>query len=1169
MFNIELHHHECRSPLGKPLHLYIAFTDRIAQIHEPNNGLKPWVPTLFAILPLMLILCIGLSYTLKHAIRAPNWSRPFVEEPFDDDVIDAKSKAKTPYLLISLWIMTFAGFIVQLCMALWLPWAQMPTVAWALALFILVVKRPRTAPIPMVIFYIVMFAAQVILLTARSDRRISHPAHVLGIVSAVLAVLAGTVAVNMPLRDPGLPSGDISKPYTEPTSQLRTPEDNMTLWQWMSVSWMTPLISVGYKRQLHDPDVWSLGYVFQHRHLHDGFRELRGTVLRRLIRANWQDLVVLGVLAIVELVANYSTPLLLQQLLLAMEIIDVTVQPAVTFGVLTLVARLIASQSSIFSLWFGRRCYERSRGELITMLYEKTLARKIVGSIHNEDPKQESRAEEAIPDSVEGLDHTIVHEEAEDADESTPLNGDANGHANGYANGHVDGKAIKNKPLGKIRGFFSRLFTKKPVEPEKKLPATMGKILNMFKNDAYEIAQRFWEFQTLLNKPLGLIISLTLVYGLIGWPCLLGVAIVIVAQLLNAALARVLLHWEKVRRKATDTKLQKTSQYIEAIRHLRWYGWHPTWLVGIMESRQRELILSVVTRMIRLCISMTNMTANGMLPVAAFYAYTELAGKQLRVDIAFPALQLFDMLQRELRDLPELITVLLNASVAVNRLEEFMSEPDKIGLDDVQTIDGDDLELKDATFAWPGATQNVLRNVSLKFVPGLNVIFGEVAAGKTALLQALLGELDLVTGEIVKPDKPIGYCAQTPWLQSMSIRDNILFSAPYEEARYKKALDVCALTPDLANFKDGDLSEIGENGIGLSGGQKARVALARAVYSRTDILMLDDPLSALDQQTAEWIATRCLGGELMKGRTIVLVTHRTDLCSGLAQQMIEISHGTAQLSDEQLAALSATKSRDTQPDVDLKNADKAEGDAPVPDKFIEDEHRAHGGVQARVYWQFIKAGGYIPWIALIFVDAAFHALVFVRNWFLKEWGEAYKEPQEAIFLFDTSNVGHNLRTATASTPLSDFFSRFPDPATNPRPWLIGFLVIALLQSAAWFGDQFAMVVLVYSTGKKMFREIMIRVSNATFRYYDITPVGRLMNRLTSDISTIDGNISYTLSNVIFHAISWVLTVIVIAGTKPSFLVAAVVLTITFVVTFMRFLPTSQSLRRLEVSIRFQ
>jgi hypothetical protein len=166
---------------------------------------------------------------------------------------------------------------------------------------------------------------------------------------------------------------------------------------------------------------------------------------------------------------------------------------------------------------------------------------------------------------------------------------------------------------------------------------------------------RFWEFSYLVMQPLGLVFAVVLIWKLIGWPCLIGVVTVFVAQAINALLARVLLRWEKDRRVATDNKLHKVSQLVESIRHLRWYGWQDVWLGRIMEARQNELNLRIVVSIWKILISFTNTFASGLFPVAAFYAYTVWAGKSLTVDIAFPALQLFSMLEWNLRELPNII----------------------------------------------------------------------------------------------------------------------------------------------------------------------------------------------------------------------------------------------------------------------------------------------------------------------------------------------------------------------------------------------------------------------------------------------------------------------------------------------------------------------------------
>jgi ABC-type multidrug transport system fused ATPase/permease subunit len=203
-----------------------------------------------------------------------------------------------------------------------------------------------------------------------------------------------------------------------------------------------------------------------------------------------------------------------------------------------------------------------------------------------------------------------------------------------------------------------------------------------------------------------------------------------------------------------------------------------------MDARQKELRLKVYIFLLNSAIVFINQLSSGFFPVAAFWAYTMLAGHELRIEIAFPALELFSLLQTNLKDVPQLITVLLNASVALGRIEEYMKEPDRVEEVETSGYDGP-LELRHASFAWPGMSKNVLHDVTVTFAPGLSVIYGPVAAGKTALLQALLGELDHKEGELIRADRPVAYCSQTPWLQSMSVRENILFFEPMNEARYK------------------------------------------------------------------------------------------------------------------------------------------------------------------------------------------------------------------------------------------------------------------------------------------------------------------------------------------------------------------------------------------------
>ncbi|KAF2453467.1 ABC transporter, partial [Lineolata rhizophorae] len=1071
-------------------------------------------PTIVAVLALLIDCSRPL---LKWR---PQWLRNFASEAEGppDELFGLINRKRWTQYTAALILLSATGLTLSLVSA-FKPWSLVGlilTSPWFIVTLLLIKDRPVSTPGLLLPVYIVTLLVELIGLCnpPQPDRN----ADALGITKACVSFCTIIVILLMPLRDPNMQNDHIARPSMPPTDHLGSPEDNLSLWQFMTVSWMTPLIALGKSRKLNDEDVWLLPYEFWHRRLHERFREIRGTVIRRLLAANGIDLIITAILGIVESLANFSAPVLLQQLLRAIEDDKASKRVAIIYAAIILAVRLVACQSAVFSLWYCRRCYERSRGEMITMIYEKTLSRKFVGY--------------------------------EASKEQTP-------QTNGVENGSTFHPHLKRGRLERVRRSMSQVFRwwKRPTMKDNsaagatdtKKSASMGKILNLMRNDVYEVAQRFWEFPNLITKPLAFVLSIALIWKLLGWPCLIGMLTVIIAQLINVALVRALLRWERLRRAVTDAKLQITSQFVEAIRHLRWYDWQYEWLVKILDSRHEELRLRLMTNLWHTAISTTNLFASAMFPVVAFYAYTAIGGYPLRVDIAFPALQLFSMLDVSLRELPNLITVLLNAAIAVGRIENFMEEPDKeelfLGAGSTETT----LALKEASFYWPGFPNPVLEDVSVSFPVGLTVICGKVGEGKSSLLQAILGELDKPCGKVIHPDEMIGYCAQTPWLQSMSIRENILFNAPFEERRYKQVLEACALTPDLANFKHGDLSNIGENGIGLSGGQKSRVALARAIYSRARILLLDDPFAALDHSTAETIIRRLFQGPLMQDRTICLVTHRTELCFGIADQVIEVTERTTHVLD--VSKLKSDKSAlervtsEPQDEMDAKALEE-QNDAAVPEKFIEEEHRATGGVMASVYWQYIKAGKLTWWIILIAIFAIFRLNRIANYWFLKKWGEAYENPHQKS--------------------VSDVLDRLPSPETNVKPWLLGFFLIALIQSILYFFSELTLMIIIYTAGKRLFAEVMHRVSCATFRFYDVTPVGRLMNRLTSDIGTLDGNISAQLQNCAWYFIAWVSSIVVIASVTPLFLIFSIALTAWFIFIFFRFLPTSQSLRRLEM-----
>ncbi|KAI0443678.1 ABC transporter [Xylaria telfairii] len=1077
--------------------------------------------------------------TLLYLVRiilpkGPQWARSFAkEEPPYDGRIKKWTSWTASLLVLSTLGLISSSLTVSSPSLDYL--RLLDIVPWIASFFITIVDLPKRTPRTLLALYFTSVVCGLITLATNFNQ--THKVLISQAVVTSIALAALIIVLTMPMRNPALDNTGIAGNEDYPTSELRSPEDNLNLWQFMTVSWLSPLISRGYKNQLEDGDVWLLPYEFQHKQLHTLFRELRGPVWLRLVLANGLDLFIISTLGILEAAANLSAPLLLQSLLVSIEKGPEYRTESICWAFAMLILRLISTQSGVFSLWFGRRAYERSRGEMITMVYAKTLARKSYG-------QQAGNAEDSQDDSTENG-HRSQNESDNDgfdadADEETPLLG----------------RQSKTSRFERILEFLKlrKASTLKKTKSPPQQPATMGKILNLMKSDVYEVAQRFWDFAGLITTPLQLALSFIFLWQLLGWSCLLGLAWFILLQLLNAGCIRRLYLNEKLRRTASDVRINATSQFIEAIRPLRWYDWQYRWLDTIMDSRAAELHLRIITGLWSIAISATNLSGSTLFPVFTFFAYTYIAKRPLTVDIAFPALQLFTMLETSLKEIPNLVTVLLNAYVSLDRIESFMAEPDKEDNDSNDATP--DVEFQDATFAWPTNHKTVLKNLNIRFTTGLSIICGKVGAGKTALLQAILGDLDRVAGGCTVPNQMVGYCAQSPWLQNMSIRDNILFNFPYDPVRYKKVVDACALTPDLASFSHGDLSDIGENGIGLSGGQKARVALARAVYSDSRILLLDDPLAALDHGTAESIVRKLFQGPLIEGRTIILVTHRVDLCAHLADQFVEINKGRArvlegdEISQEINILAKEQETLKLAHEEDAHTATEEENDIAIPDKFITDEHRASGGIVARIYWIYIKAGKLRWWVMVIGFFSAFRFARIFNAWFLKAWGEGYPSVESSTFI--TWGLGDGI------------FDNLPSPADNVTPWIICYAALGVIMAALYTLTQCGLLLILYLAAKNLFGRVLHRVSSATFRFYDTTPVGRLMNRLTADIGMLDGGMIAPLQDVTFWSINWITSMVVIASLTPTFFIFAVAMTLWFIYIFNLFIPTSQSLRRLEM-----
>lgn len=270
-----------------------------------------------------------------------------------------------------------------------------------------------------------------------------------------------------------------------------------------------------------------------------------------------------------------------------------------------------------------------------------------------------------------------------------------------------------------------------------------------------------------------------------------------------------------------------------------------------------------------------------MIAGSTFALYVVTTNKPLTTDIVFPALTLFNLLTFPLMMLPMIITSLVEASVAVGRITSFLTapelQPDAVVREEAVTKIGEEtVRIVNGTFTWnkDEPDNNCLKNINFTVAKGqLSCVVGRVGCGKSSFLQAIVGELHKRSGEVVIRGS-VAYVGQQYFIMNASIRENILFGHRYDPEFYQQTIRACALLEDFDSLPDGDETQVGEKGISLSGGQKARVTLARAVYARADVYLLDDPLSAVDQHVGKHLIHNVLGQTgLLAGKTRIMATN--------------------------------------------------------------------------------------------------------------------------------------------------------------------------------------------------------------------------------------------------------------------------------------------------------
>lgn len=473
----------------------------------------------------------------------------------------------------------------------------------------------------------------------------------------------------------------------------------------------------------------------------------------------------------------------------------------------------------------------------------------------------------------------------------------------------------------------------------------------------------------------------------------------------------------------------------------------------------------------------------------------------------------------------------------------------------------------------PRAPVITLKDITTTITPGsLVAIVGPVGSGKSSFLSAILGEMEPIkSSKVILPignsDRAgfLSYCAQTPWVVNATLKDNILFGREMVQERYDQIVEACALLDDLAVLPAGDMTEIGERGINLSGGQKARVALARALYSpKTKVVLMDDPLSAVDAHVGEHLFASAITGDVIKGATRVLVTHHVhflprcdkvivmeggrikhqgrfedlvaqgiDFAGAVDCSKVETAEDASLPESPALIGLAEKEElkEDTVLEVKAKADLKEKGKS-----LVKAEEREEGSVDSGAYIHYAKSGGWWVAISAVFVQGLGRAAEVMAAFWLSIWaGSAVSALQS----------GHPHTDAETSRYVGIY-------AAFGMIGVFGLTVRALL-----------MAVHRLHASKTLHENLTGSILRAPVAFFDVTPSGRILNRFAADMDKIDQQITQSLGQG-FSTIFSVLGAVgaIIAATKGTFLIPLIPIGYIYWMIQRWFRNTSTELQRI-------
>ncbi|CAH0557071.1 unnamed protein product [Brassicogethes aeneus] len=690
-----------------------------------------------------------------------------------------------------------------------------------------------------------------------------------------------------------------------------------------------------------------------------------------------------------------------------------------------------------------------------------------------------------------------------------------------------------------IRVACSSLIYRKSLKLRSTSESTVGQVVNLLLNDVNRFDKVVTYFHYLWVAPLELATVVICVYINFGFLGTTGIIIIVLFIPVQIYLGKLSSKFRFKIAQKTDRRIVLVNEVISGIQLIKMYTWEKAFAVLISTARRFELKYIRLTSFIRglhMSLSMfMNKTALHLCLV--IYVITQ---NTTNVYFVFVITSFYNILKEPMNSqFPRAIALVSETWISINRINSFLIN-EEYSDDKKSTSKHGFVKLEDASARW-------LNNLNKYTVENINIlaksneltaIIGAVGSGKSTILNIILKELNLNTGSVTVSGT-ISYSSQEPWLFTNNIRQNILFGSQYNSTRYQEVCRVCSLQDDFKFLPCGDRTIVGENGVTLSGGQKARINLARAVYRQADIYLLDNPLAAVDGKVAEEIFNKCLK-EYLKDKCVVFVTNNLKFLRQ-CNQIYVLNRGKVEIcgSYESLQKkndfFNFFPTESIEEESKITNTNETEKAYGEPNLFLES--RNTGNIFFKDYLNYFSYGKSITWTVVIcFLFVFSQVFLSSADYFTLLW------------------VKINNYTNNEQLINHCFLKNYFPPIFLLTIFLM--IVATLLRSLLFMS-------FCVRISKNLHHAMLENVMETNMKFFHQNPSGRILNRFAKDMGAIDETLPQVFLNTLQVGFNVIGVILVVTLANYWLIIPSVMICTIFYVLRYVYLSSSRDIKRIE------